>query len=512
MPVIFNVFSYNDMKKRSGKRYLFHVAGSLAVGFWLVMIGLLVKKIHFSESVVAQGDGTVRSIDSGEREWKEIFLKNHKVGYAVSLIRAFGEGYYLQEEVFLKLNLAGLESGVYTSTEAQVDSYFRTRSFNFLMTSGVVRFSVSGRVEKDDLILSTGGGERRRVRKIRLSQVPVLGAGMEYFLRTKRMKVGESFSIPLFDPATMAQKETVIRVARKEAVTLSNLTYDAYRLETEVWGVPLVMWVDEKGVTLKEQGLMGFTLVRSSAARAPTNIEADQQIDLYEITAVRSDRSLPDPVKVSRLKVKIEGIDETPFVSMGMQGGRQHLEQGILTIQKENYPAKAGYSLPHEYTAGMKPFLASEFNIESDAPEIIKKAREISGNEKDPVQVARRLLGWVYANLEKKPTIGVPSALETLRTKVGDCNEHATLLTALLRAAGIPARLSIGLVYTREKFYYHAWTEAYVGTWISMDATLNQMPVDATHIKFLEGNLDKQMEMTKVMGELKLKILDFGYD
>ena len=118
-------------------------------------------------------------------------------------------------------------------------------------------------------------------------------------------------------------------------------------------------------------------------------------------------------------------------------------------------------------------------------------------------------MDWVYENIEKKPVVSVPSALEVLRTRVGDCNEHATLLTALLRAAGIPARLSIGLVYTREKFFYHAWTEAYLGRWVSMDATTNQMPADVTHIKLIEGNLDKQVEIAGLIGQLKLKILDY---
>jgi hypothetical protein len=500
------------MVKRTGKKYFFHMAGLVAVGFWLAMIGLLVKKIHFSEPVVSQKDGGIRPIDSAEREWKEIFLRERKVGYAVSLIRPFEDGYFVQEEVFLKLNLAGLGSGIYTLTQAQVDGKFITKNFYFLMTSGVVRFRISGRVEKDYLVLTTGVGEGARTLRVKLSQAPMLGPGMEYFLRTKKIAVGENFRLPLFDPATMAQKAAFIKVTRREALTVLNATYDAYRLETELWGKPMVVWVDEKGVTLKEQGLMGFTLVKSSAARAPTNIEGGQGIDIYEISAVEADRSLRDPGKLSHLKVKIEGIDERPFIPMGMQGGRQRVEQGILSVQKEKYPVKAGYSLPHDYPAGMKPFLAPEFNIESDAPEIIKKAHEISGDDKDPVIVGRKLLRWVYGNLEKKPTIAVPSALETLRTKVGDCNEHATLLTGLLRASGIPGRLCIGLVYSRGKFYYHAWTEAYVGAWISMDATLNQMPVDATHIKFLEGNLDKQVEMTRVMGELKLKILDFGND
>ncbi len=115
-------------------------------------------------------------------------------------------------------------------------------------------------------------------------------------------------------------------------------------------------------------------------------------------------------------------------------------------------------------------------------------------------------------NVEKRPLVTVPSALEVLKSKVGDCNEHAVLLTALLRASGIPARVCVGLVYTRGKFFYHAWTEAYVGKWISMDATLNQMPVDATHIRLARGGLDKQLDIIGLIGKLKLKVIAFGYE
>jgi hypothetical protein len=45
-----------------------------------------------------------------------------------------------------------------------------------------------------------------------------------------------------------------------------------------------------------------------------------------------------------------------------------------------------------------------------------------------------------------------------------------------------------------------------------MDATLNQMPVDASHLKFIEGNLEKQMEMVKVMDKLELKVIAFEHD
>jgi hypothetical protein len=42
-----------------------------------------------------------------------------------------------------------------------------------------------------------------------------------------------------------------------------------------------------------------------------------------------------------------------------------------------------------------------------------------------------------------------------------------------------------------------------------MDATLDQLPVDATHIKLVEGNLDKQVAIAGLIGKLELKVLDY---
>ncbi len=483
--------------------------GFAFVGFWLMMVGLLIKKVHFAEPPVGEHHETSWSTDSAEREWKEIFLKDRKVGYAVGMIKPFGEGYFIQEEIFLRLNLGGSASGLYSLTQAQVDGRFQMQTFHFIMTSGLVRFSISGKMEDEHLIVSSGRGKGQRVQSIKMSHPPMLPAGMDYVLRSRKISVGESFRVTLLDPATMSQEEAVMRVTGKENLILHHISYEAYRIETKVWGKPLTLWVDEKGVTLKEEGFMGLTLIKSSASRAAVFTEGAETMDLYEITAVKPDRALPDPTKVKVLKLKLEGIDEKPFLAAGLQGGRQKLAESVLTVTREPLPS---YFSPFAASEAIELYLKPELNLESDDPEIIKKATEIEGVEKDPLKVARRLLQWVHAHLEKRPVLSIPSALETLKAGVGDCNEHATLLTALLRAVGIPARLSIGLVYSRDKFYYHAWTEAYLGDWITMDATLNQMPADATHIKFVEGNLEKQIEMVKIMGELELKVIAYDHD
>ncbi len=87
----------------------------------------------------------------------------------------------------------------------------------------------------------------------------------------------------------------------------------------------------------------------------------------------------------------------------------------------------------------MEPFLQPTAFIQSDDPDILDLVRQQTGREKNAYAVVRNLTSWVYKNIEKKPTLSVPSALEVLATKQGDCNEHAVLLTALCRAAGIPA-------------------------------------------------------------------------
>ncbi len=487
-------------------RLVFHLFGIFLVGTWLILMVLLVHRTEFSENKAeSSGEFTAKTIETQDKEWREIYLKDRKVGYTVSLIRPFKEGYFIQEELFLKLNLMGLGRNLYSLTQTQVDEKLLLKSFQFMMTSGVVRFRMSGKVEEGVLVLSSGS---QSVKRIKLAQTPMVGSSMTYFFRSRKVKVGDVFHLPFFDPSTMMQKELVIKVAGKETVTLHRMAYEAFRLETDLWGKPIFFWIDENGETLKEEGFMGLTTVKSNALRAPLNVEGGT--DLYEMTAVVPDRPLKDSARVSYLKMNVEGVDKMDPL---LNRGRQRLHEGVLEVEKEKIPVQSSYSLgQQEFPSEWKASLEPEFNIESGDKEILEAAQRIAGDDRDPVSVAKKILKWVYRNVEKKPVLSIPSALEVLRTRAGDCNEHATLLTALLRAAGIPARLSIGLVYTRDKFYYHAWTEAYLGEWISMDATLDQMPADASHIKLIEGNLDKQVQVAGLIGELKVQILDYRYD
>jgi transglutaminase-like putative cysteine protease len=64
--------------------------------------------------------------------------------------------------------------------------------------------------------------------------------------------------------------------------------------------------------------------------------------------------------------------------------------------------------------------------------------------------------------LKKSVSVTIPSAIQVLDSRSGDCNEHTQLFIALSRAAGIPARARRARARGTE-FYYHAWPEVFVG-------------------------------------------------
>ena len=85
------------------------------------------------------------------------------------------------------------------------------------------------------------------------------------------------------------------------------------------------------------------------------------------------------------------------------------------------------------------------------------------------------------------------------------------LLAALCRAAGIPARVVWGCVYTPEydgSFGHHGWNEVYVGEagWIPIDVTMHESDyVDSGHIRL--GVLKTN---STLINYREMKILDYA--
>jgi transglutaminase-like putative cysteine protease len=202
-----------------------------------------------------------------------------------------------------------------------------------------------------------------------------------------------------------------------------------------------------------------------------------------------------------QLKISLAG-DPLSFTFLP----RQLHQNGTLTVAKEDATMLTSYRLPQTNPVFAEDLVATPF-LQSNHERLRTQVQHILGAEQDAMKATHLLLGWTYNTLAKEPSVGIPTALEALDMKKGDCNEHAVLFTALARAAGIPSRVAAGVVYLNGAFYYHAWSEVWLGQWVSVDPVFNQFPADATHIKFIQGGPEEHLALLKVIGQVGMEVI-----
>jgi transglutaminase-like putative cysteine protease len=142
----------------------------------------------------------------------------------------------------------------------------------------------------------------------------------------------------------------------------------------------------------------------------------------------------------------------------------QQVADDVVTVSSQAKPAPL---------ADRVAFLEAETNLELDDP-ALRAWSEASAGAGAAAERAERLRLAARSHINNKDMgVAEGTALETFRSRQGDCTEHATLLCAALRIAGIPARIEIGLVYAPSfgGWVGHSWVSAYADDrWIHLDA------------------------------------------
>ncbi len=224
--------------------------------------------------------------------------------------------------------------------------------------------------------------------------------------------------------------------------------------------------------------------------------------NMDDVFFAKVSKTIPDIMNLSWLRVKAKlnsygeeiTAEDLNFPGQKFEGTVSgSLIDGIFEIKPARYTGKNAPPFPPDFSKSpdLKKYLESELVIESDDPLIISEAVKLTAGSKDSWEAAVRLGKWVAENIAGALPGGI-SAINTLKTREAECGGHSRLLAAFCRAVGIPARLSIGCMYTSYHsggFGQHAWTEVYMGDagWIPLDATINEMDyIDAGHIKLGE--------------------------
>lgn len=172
-------------------------------------------------------------------------------------------------------------------------------------------------------------------------------------------------------------------------------------------------------------------------------------------------------------------------------------ETVTLNYYLNTYPIKINNKTADdkmEYTpsTSVSAYLKASKKIESDHPDIVKKARELTAACKTGLDKARAIFNFVIMHMDYN--LNSPSrnggALAALRSGSGVCEDYASLFAALCRASGVPARVVNGYADPKgtgnnwnlapgETFalrgYRHSWAEFYLdgSGWVPADPTMN---------------------------------------
>jgi transglutaminase-like putative cysteine protease len=479
---------------------------ALVVVAWLLQMGVLVRRAFSSTPLALAAD--LASYGSSAH-WRGIYYRGDKIGFSVGQTTPKGDGYEIREDARLQMNLVGATTAVRMTSRALVDRAFALQSFSFSLDPGTGPTEIEGSLAglRLDLVIRNSAGERRQSRQ--LTEPPALSLNLPRALAARGLEPGQVHVVSVFDPATLSNTRMTLEIQAREIVRAAGRPVPAFRVEAQMAGVTMRSWITDVGEVVREESPMGLQVVRETQQQAqalavPGAVQADM-LEASALVPVRP-RRIDDPRTVARLRVRIDSL--TGLDGADLQGAGQSSADATIEVRD------ARDLTPTATPGDLEPYLRPELFLESDAPEIRAEAEKAAAGATTPRQSAERLARYVHAIVEKRPTVSLPSALEVLKTRVGDCNEHTALYVAMARSLGLPARIAVGLVYQRGAFYYHAWPEVWIaetpgrGLWLPVDPTLNQFPADATHVRLARGGLDRQAAIVGLIGRAKLDILD----
>jgi hypothetical protein len=439
--------------------------------------------------------------ENAEESWYTVMFHSEgsdkRIGWTHSVQTKTPQGLKIDEEIHLKMTLMGQARDVVTKQSLNTGADGVIQNFNFFMESAGTTVKIDGTQAPGEVrLLLTSAGVTQAV-NFPVSEPIVMSGNLPRELARAGLEPGKTYSRSFFDPSVMKPSRMTIKIEAKEKLKVAARTIDVYRVKQIYNGLETTSWVDKEGKSYKEESPTGFSSYRTTKDEA-MRLGSGAAIDLISATSVPAENSAPHPRTTQKMVIDLDGVDLKGF---DLDGDGQKLVGNRLTID---------HKTPVASKIDTASYLASEPLMQVDDPAVKKALLEATGGYQDKTEISKRVLRWVFGNLEKTSTVSLPSAVEVLRSRQGDCNEHAILYTAMARAGGVPARIASGLVALDDHFYYHAWSEIYLdGKWISVDPVFGQYPADATHVRFVLGGLERQAELMRVIGKLKMKVVSY---
>ncbi|BHH82594.1 transglutaminase-like domain-containing protein [Desulforhopalus sp. 52FAK] len=462
---------------------------------WCLLFILLLKRDVFLETVDLREIATIELAEA--EEYQSVYFKREKIGHVMQRYsKQPDDTIELVQKAQLNLNVAGSIQGLQLNLLATLTEKTQLKSFNFSFNSPFYKMNATGTVEGNSISYTIHTGNNTISDSVTLPQPPILTTARRPYLLKENIQPGDKVKIPWFDPFSLTGKESVIEYKGKEAIQIRGRIQNLHHFIESFSGSRINLWLNDSGRVVKQESPAGFIFIKEPKFKALQQSSTSDDI----LNAVAVQRIGPLTLRDDTMQYRLSFPEDA---ILDLSGGRQQFQDGILTVtselhNKENHPSCT--PSPEDYQA--TPY------VQVNHQEIMSLSSSLTAETNNTYQKVEVLADWVHNNIEKRPVLGLPDALTTLKNLRGDCNEHAALFAALARASGLPTRIVAGVTSHKEGFYYHAWNEVCLdNSWMSIDTTTNQKPADLSHIRLVIGEMQEQVRIGALLGKLVIEPL-----
>ena len=479
--------------------------------------------------------------------WEATYLEGAKLGYThttIDEVERDGKKVLVTAGKMLltiKRYNAVTEQRFESGSEETPDG--KLRSLSFTMAIGKEKQTLTGKIDGDKVIVT--GADGKGV-SLPWDAKAIGPARQDRLFAAKKVKPGDkldylTFELALGMPITLRavvkdQEEVDLLEPKKagDTIKVERVKRKLLRVEVtpdkiEINGNPIplprqVLWLDKDFSIVRSEtdmpGLGKITSYRTTEEVALQKGVAPELLpDLGLNNIIKLNKALKSPLSsksaVYRITLPGETDPGTTFAGDNRQTVKNVKDDSFeLHVKSQRDAAEV------DPPAKIKDeFTKSCFFIDSDDEKIKALAAKIVGKETDPWTKARRIEKWVHEKMTGDASVDFMPASKIARELKGDCRQHGVLTAALCRAAGVPPRTAIGLIYLElgdqgPSLGFHLWTEVFVkGQWLGLDATLGQGGVGVGHLKITDSSwagiqtLAPTLPVIRVLGRAKIEVL-----
>ncbi len=454
--------------------------------------------------------------ESEEVTYYAVFMSGEKIGHSREVRSAGPEQVVTTQETVMSMERMGAPMTVKVIQKYVETVDGKPLAFENVQDMSIMVQTVSGKIRPDGKIeLTTTAAGQTQQSEMDWPAGALLVEGMLLLQKEKGLAPGTQYSFVMFEPMSLRGVEADAFVGHQKEVNILGRRMSLHEVTMKTEGITVTSYIDEDYKAYKvvtAEGGMNIEMVACSKEFALG--EADVPLDVLAKTTV------PSPVPLTDLATAKSVIyhltpNEAGKITVPSLGNQKVLPdaRGVSVVVSAERAPK-GVAFPY---AGADPRALAAIKpapfVDSDQPEVVALARRAIGATKDSAEAARRIETFVRNYVTTKDlSVGYAKASEVVKTRRGDCTEHAVLAAAMCRAVGIPAEVLAGMLYVQQLgdqqhvFGPHAWVRVYIGEkWYNIDPTA-EGGYNLGHIAFAagDGSPVDYMRLATLMGAFKI--------